>query len=102
MSHITKQIAMFKVETSFNITGRGIVVVGIVTKGTVRLGACANILINYKPVAVTVSGIEHGNPDDQGIVKFGLLLRFADEECKKLAKDNRLQPQTIVLENLLT
>jgi translation elongation factor EF-Tu-like GTPase len=102
MSQATKQIAIFEVETSFNITGRGIVAVGKFIEGMAKLGAKTNVVVNDKLTPVTITGIEWGKLDDEGTIKFGLFLRFDDDECKKTVEQYRLQKQEIVLEHPLT
>jgi translation elongation factor EF-Tu-like GTPase len=102
MSQVSKQIAKFKVETSFNITGRGIMALGTFTEGMAKLGAIANVVVNDKSTPVTIAGMEWGKPDDQGFIKCGLRLRFVDDECRMLVEQNRLQPQEIVIHDPLT
>jgi hypothetical protein len=102
MSKVTKQIATFEVETSFNLAGRGIVAVGKFIEGMAKLGAKTNVVVNGKSTTVTIIGIEEGKPDDAGIKKFGLLLRFHNDEYEMVVEQERLQEQEIVLENPLT
>ena len=102
MSQDTKYIATFEVETSFNISGRGIVALGKFVEGMAKLGAKTNVVVNDKLTPVTITGIDWGKPDNEGIIKFGLLLRFDDDECKKIVEQHRLQKQEIVLEHPLT
>jgi len=102
MSQVTNQIAIFKIETSFNITGRGIVALGIFIEGMAKLGAKTSVLVNNKLTPVTITGIDWGKPNDEGVIKWGLLLHFDDEECKKIVQQSRLQEQEIIFEHPLT
>ena len=93
--------ATFEIETSFNITGRGIVALGTFTEGMTKLGAKATVVVNNEPTIVTIAGIDWGKPNE-GIIKWGLLLRFADDKCREYVEQNRLLRQKIVIENPLT
>lgn len=94
--------ATFEIETSFKITGRGIVALGTFTEGMTKLGAKATVVVNNEPTIVTVAGIDWGKPNVEGIIKWGLLLRFADDKCREYVQQNRLLPQKIVTEHPLT
>jgi hypothetical protein len=99
MTEDKDKIALFSVETSFNIRSRGIVAVGEFIKGKPSFGAKANVVVNSKTTPVTVCGISWGTPNEEGSQKVGLTLCFADEDYKKLVEQNRLEEQIISLEH---
>ena len=88
-----KKIGTFKIETSFNVTGRGIVAVGQIIDWTPKFGKYISIDISGKQEILKITGIESGNPDKNGVVRFGLLLSIDDPVRNKYIADNKLSEQ---------
>lgn len=52
------KIGTFKIESSFRLTGRGIVALGQIIDGIVRIGAYTNFEVGNKRVTMQISGVE--------------------------------------------
>jgi translation elongation factor EF-Tu-like GTPase len=59
----------FQIETSFNITGSGIVAVGQIIEGIPKLGHFVNISIGGKEELLKIIGVERGNLEPGKIEK---------------------------------
>jgi hypothetical protein len=89
---VTK-IGSFKIETSFNVSNRGIVAVGQIIEGLPKLGRYISVDISGRKEVLKITGIERGNPDENGIIKFGLLLQIDDPLLIKHIAENKLKEQ---------
>ena len=88
-----KRVGTFKIETSFNITDRGIVVLGQIIEGIPKVGSYISIDISGKEETIKIIGTQNGNPDENGIVKFGLLLKIDNPLRINHIAENKLKEQ---------
>ena len=88
-------IGTFKIETSFNVTGRGIIAVGQIIEGSSKLGSFISIDISGKQEILKIIGIERGNPDGNNITRYGLLLSIDDSGRIKYIAENKLTEQIV-------
>ena len=89
------RIGSFKVETSFNVTGRGIIAVCQQIDGTVKLGSHTILNFDGRVLQAKITGVDWGKLGDDGIIRWGLVLSFANESIKKRIEKQRLTEQTI-------
>jgi hypothetical protein len=87
------KVGAFKIETSFNVSNRGIVAVGQLIEGIPKVGSYISINFSGKNRIMKIMGIERGNPDEKGITKFGLLLQIDDKDLKNEIAENKLIDQ---------
>lgn len=92
------KIATFKISESFNITNRGIVVVGHFINGHAKVGSRSTVEIKGTSAKVRIIGIEVGKPGDEDILPFGLLLSFDNSDLENVAKMERIKEQTIEID----
>jgi hypothetical protein len=90
-----KKVGVFNIETSFLITGRGIVAVGTINEGRISVGTSTTVEIDGKKAAVKIIGTETRNPNADEKLPFGILLSFADQSLEKTAATMKLKTQTI-------
>jgi hypothetical protein len=88
---------IFKIETSFNITGRGIVVVGQLLEGRLLIGSYISVNITGEDEMVKIIGVEWGKPDENDIVKWGALLKIEDPVRIKFIGENKIKEQVSIL-----
>ena len=89
------KIGTFKIWESFNITGRGIVVVGHFINGHAKVGSTSVVEIKGTSAKVKIIGTEMGGPRDDDIISFGLLFSFESTDLENVAKSERIKEQTI-------
>lgn len=90
------KIATFKIETSFKITGRGLVALGQIIEGTVRIGAYANFEVDNKRVTKQISAVEMADINrEKGEYAVGLLFVYKDEAERKEFETKKLKDQII-------
>ena len=90
---IVKTIGAFRIETSFDVSGRGIIVVGQIMDAIPKTGKFISIEISGKKEVFKITGIECGNPDENNIIRYGLLLSINDSVQFKFISDNKLDEQ---------
>jgi hypothetical protein len=84
-----RKTGTFKIDSIFNVTRRGIIVVGIPIDVIPKLGNSIAININGKEENYKIIGIERGNPNEEHIIKFGLLLHIDDPGKIKYILESR-------------
>ena len=87
------KLGTFEVEESFNITGRGIVVLGYCSDFIPKFGMSISIAITDKRDVFKIIGIEIGNIPKNGKKQFGLLIRTSPEMLKYIS-ENKITNQT--------
>ena len=92
------KIGTFKIIESFNITNRGIVVVGHFMNGHAKVGSRSIVDIEGTPANVKIIGTEIGGPRDDEMIQFGLLFSFENPELENIAKSERIKEQTIEID----
>jgi hypothetical protein len=89
------KIGTFKIRESFNITGRGIEIVGHFINGHPKVGSTSFVEIKGTSAKVKIIGTEVGQPGADGILPIGLLLSFENPNLENIAKSERIKEQTI-------
>lgn len=82
----------FRIECSFQITGRGLVATGDVLSGTVRIGDRMKVMIEGQAQELRITSVEMGCSDSPRGYVIGLLVR--SEEGIDLS-NVKLQPQEV-------
>jgi len=86
---------IFKIVQSFNITNRGIVVIGHFLEGYPLIGYFLVVDIDGQPATVKIKGIERGKVDAEGKMPWGLTLHFDDVSLEKIAETNGIKEQVV-------
>lgn len=95
-----KTIGSFKIESSHHITNRGIAVVGQEVEGYPKLGKYLLVDICGKKQPYRIIGIECGRPNENMIIRYGLLLSIDDPELVRYIASNKISEQVAsILEN---
>ena len=89
--------AIFKIHTSFNLTGRGVVAYGHLIKGNVLPGYSSIIDFDGHSAKVTIKEIGMGRSDEEGNMSWGLILKFEDINLEKIAAVDRIKEQIITI-----
>jgi hypothetical protein len=92
-------VAIFKVHTSFNLTGRGVVIYGHLIEGNVLPGSSSLIEINATHARVRILEVGMGRPDGEGNTPWGLILAFENKDLEKIAITDRIKEQVITIFN---
>jgi hypothetical protein len=92
---IMKRIGIYKIETSFDITGIGIVAIAQQIEGWAKPGSHTHLDIDGVKVPVKIIGVEWGKPGEDDIVRYGLAFSFPDEPLKEKVAKEKLKEQTI-------
>lgn len=87
------RVGTFKIENSFNVSGRGIVAIGQLIEGMPKVGTYISINISDQDELIKIIGIERGNSDENDIIRFGLLLLIDDPIQAKYIAENKLKEQ---------
>ena len=87
------KIGTFTIEESFNITGRGIVVLGYMDEQYPKLGQYIQFTINDTKVACKIIGIERGNVLLQEPLKWGIMIDIKDHKLLSQIQTEKIKPQ---------
>ena len=81
MSSPTK-VATFQIQKSFNLTGRGLVILGQITEGTIKIGDLLTFTHDNKALTFMISGV--GIADNISTREYwvGLTFVYQNEEQK--------------------
>jgi len=75
------KIGSFKIQDSFKLTGRGLVALGQIMEGVVKIGAYLTFIIDNKTVVMKISGVEMADIDrPAGKFAVGLTFVYKSEE----------------------
>ena len=89
-------IGTFKIESSFKLTGRGLVALGQIVDGVVRIGAYTNFETGKGRVLMQISGVEMTDINrEKGEYAVGLTFVYKDEEQRKGFETLKLKEQLI-------
>jgi hypothetical protein len=88
-----RKVGTFKVETSFNIPYRGITVVGQLLEGKPTTGKFLSVTVAGDNKLFQIIGTEHGNPVENDIIRFGLVLKIDDDNLRNYIAVNKLVEQ---------
>lgn len=90
-----KRIGVYKIETSFNITGRGIIAVCQQIEGIRKIGSQTTLEIDRVKTIAKIVGYDMGKLGEDGIFRCGLLLSFLDDSLTKKVATEKLKEQII-------
>jgi selenocysteine-specific translation elongation factor len=76
---MTNQVAIFKLHRTFNLTGRGQVLVGDILEGYVDQGNTLSLPINDDPVNLEIISVEVVDTTTENEAKIGLVIRSIDD-----------------------
>jgi translation elongation factor EF-Tu-like GTPase len=90
------KIGTFKIESSFKLTGRGLVALGQIVEGVVRIGAYTNFEADDKMVTMQISGVEMADSNrEKGEYAVGLTFVYRDEIHRTEFETIKLKKQLI-------
>ena len=89
------KIGTFNIDESFNITNRGIVVLGHSTDTIMKLGQYVTLDIKGTTTAYKIIGTEIGKKFDAEYMKIGLLLSIADQTLVNYIAQNKIINKTV-------
>lgn len=90
------RIGTFKIESSFKLTGRGLVALGQIVDGVVKIGAYTNFEIENGRVNMQISGVEMADTNrEKGEYAVGLTFVYKDETQRKEFETLKLKEQLI-------
>ena len=92
-----RKVATFRITGSFNITGRGLVAIGDIIDGLVKVGNTVVINTGSKDVTVKISGIEMGDRISTGKFFVGLAFTYKDEEEMRASQGLKLPEQIVAI-----
>jgi translation elongation factor EF-Tu-like GTPase len=90
------KIGIFKIESSFKLTGRGLVALGKIIEGVVRIGVYTNFKVENKRINVQFSGIEMADINREKCeYAVGLTFVYQDDRQHKEFEAIKLKEQLI-------
>jgi hypothetical protein len=89
------KIGTFTIEESFNITNRGIVILGHSPDTIIKLGQYVTLNIKGTTTAYKIIGTEIGQKFDTEYLKIGLLLSIADQTLVDYITQNKIINKTV-------
>ena len=90
------KIGIFKIENSFKLTGRGLVALGRIVEGIVRIGAYTNFEVGNERVNMQISGVEMADINrKKGEYAVGLTFVYRDEMQRNEFETMKLKEQLI-------
>lgn len=90
------KIGTFEINSSFHLTGRGLVAIGQIVDGIVRIGAYTTLLVGDEKVDFQIAGVEMVDVKREiGEYAVGLLFSYKDEVKGKHLKAIELKEQII-------
>ena len=92
-------VGKFKITTSFKITGRGLVAIGDIIEGRVKVGNYTTFNTGNADVTLKIGGVEMGDKISTGEYFVGLLFVYKDEEQRKEFESLQLQEQIVEIKD---
>ncbi|HET9057854.1 MAG TPA: hypothetical protein VFN30_13495 [Chitinophagaceae bacterium] len=90
------KIGTFKIESSFKLTSRGLVVFGQIVEGVVRIGAYINFEVGDQRENMQIAGVEMVDINrEKGEYAVGLTFVYRDEKHRKEFETIKLKGQVI-------
>jgi hypothetical protein len=90
------KIGTFEINSSFHLTGRGLVAIGQIVDGIVRIGAYTTLQVADEKVILQISGVEMVDVNSEiGEYAVGLLFSYKVEDQRKLLEAIKLKEQII-------
>ncbi len=93
------KIATYRIETSFNITGRGIVAIGQLIEGFIKIGATTKIGFEKNFFTAQILDCDLSIRTKDNAPLSGLLLDFDDTAIKAEIANKKLKEQIIDIYN---
>ena len=90
-----KAIGKFKIKDSFKLTGRGLVAIGDIIEGSVKVGCIVTINTGSENVTLKVGGVGMGDKISTGEYFVGLTFAYKDENERKEFEVLKLKEQII-------
>jgi hypothetical protein len=90
-----KTIGRFKIKDSFKITGRGLVAVGDIIEGRVKIGSFITFDTSAKTVTMKISGVEMGDTISTGEYFVGLAFVYKNENERMEFETLKLKEQIV-------
>ena len=90
-----KPIGKFKIKYSFRITGRGLVAIGDIIEGRVKIGSVVTFNTVSENVTLKVGGVEMGDNRSTGEYFVGLTFVYKDENERREFETLKLNEQVI-------
>ena len=90
-----KTIGKFKIKDSFKITGRGLVAIGDILEGKVKVGSFVTFNAGNRDVTLKVAGVAMGDKISTGEYFVGLTFVYKDENERKGFELLKLKEQII-------
>lgn len=88
-------IGKFKIRYSFKITGRGLVAIGDIIEGRVKIGSVITFDAGAKNVTMKISGVEMGDNVSTGEYFVGLTFVYKDENERMEFETLKLKEQIV-------
>jgi hypothetical protein len=89
------KIGLFKVEDQFNLTGRGLVILGQLIDGELEAGANLKLEIDDKPVSLKIKSVEFADYVSEQKSSIGLLFAIEDEGLKEFFLNQKITEQVV-------
>ena len=90
------KIAIFKIKTSFILSGRGLVAIGQIVDGIIKVGTYTTLQVADKKEILQISGVEMVDVKrENGEYAVGLLFSDKDEDQRKHLESIKLKEQII-------
>ncbi len=92
-SLVMQSVAKFRISGSFKITGRGLVAIGDLLEGKVKVGDYLSFNTGTQDVAMKIAGVEMGDNISTREYWVGLTFVYKDEEQRKEFEIIKLKEQ---------
>ena len=87
------KVGVFKIKDSFQITGRGLVALGHLIEGTVKVGQRISLQVDGQIFLLKISGVEFGKPKENQEPFLGLRISNDNPSLNINLKNVKLQEQ---------
>jgi hypothetical protein len=90
-----KTIGRFRIKDSFKITGRGLVAIGDIIEGRVKIGSVVTFNAGSENVTLKIGGVEMGDNRSTGEYFVGLTFVYNDDNERRTFESLQLKEQII-------
>ena len=87
------KIGLFKVEDQFNLTDRGVVILGQLLDGELKVGANLKLEIDDKSVSLKIKNVEIADYVSEKKSSVGLLFAIEDDGLKEFFLNKKITEQ---------
>lgn len=88
-------IGKFKIRTSFNLIGRGLVAIGDILEGNVNVGSCITLNTDSNRITLKIAGVDMGDDRSTGDYFVGLTFVYNNDDEKKHLSVLKLNEQIV-------